>query len=66
MKTILVLVLLVCFSLGMHVDTNNTLFVDQYGRYAILHGVNCVQKLFPFYPVLDHFDANHSLTDIDL
>lgn len=51
---------------SIHVDTNNTLFVDQYGRYAVFHGVNCVQKLFPFYPQLEHFNANSSLTDVDL
>lgn len=48
------------------VDTNNTLFVDQYGRYAVFHGVNAIQKLFPFYPKLDHFDSNYSLADMDL
>ena len=51
---------------SVSVDTDNTLFLDQYQRYAIFHGVNVVQKLFPFYPKLDHFDANSSLTDMDL
>jgi hypothetical protein len=45
------------------VDPTNTLFLDQYGRYTIFHGVNVVQKLFPFYPRLDHFDSNYSLCD---
>lgn len=48
------------------VDTENTLFLDQYNRYTVFHGVNVVRKLFPFYPELSHFDANNSLTDMDL
>ena len=31
---------------SVSVDTDNTLFLDQYQRYAIFHGVNVVQKLF--------------------
>ncbi len=57
---------LMCSSVSISVDTNNTLFLDQYGRYAVFHGVNAVQKLFPFYPKLDHFDSNYSLSDMDL
>lgn len=48
------------------VDPDTTLFLDQFGRYSVFHGVNAVQKLFPFYPKLDHFDANYSLSDMDL
>ena len=51
---------------AISVDPNTTLFLDQYGRYAVFHGVNAVQKLFPFYPKLDHFDSNYSLSDVDL
>lgn len=66
MKIPLLLFALIIACSCIHVDTNNTLFVDQYGRYTIFHGVNCVQKLFPFYPELNHFNTNTSLTDLDL
>lgn len=52
---------------SISVDPDTTLFVDQYGRYRVFHGVNAIQKLAPFYPPkLDHFDANYSLSDMDL
>jgi hypothetical protein len=58
---------ILCLSQSIKVDPDTTLFVDQYGRYTVFHGVNVVQKLFPFYPKkLDHFDANYSLADMDL
>lgn len=60
-----IIFLLACVS-SISVDTQNTLFMDQYGRYTVFHGVNAIMKSFPFYPILDHFDANSSLTDIDL
>lgn len=54
-------------SLNISVDPDTTLFLDEYGRYRVFHGVNAVQKLFPFYPkYLDHFDSNYSLSDVDL
>ncbi len=50
----LLLILTTILTLGstISVDPDTTLFVDQYGRYAVFHGVNAVQKLFPFYPRL--------------
>lgn len=64
--TIIALLLILC-SHSITVDPNTTLFLDQYGRYTVFHGVNAIQKLFPFYPKnLDHFDSNYSLSDMDL
>lgn len=57
---------LLIFGHPISVDPDSTLFLDQYGRYMVFHGVNAVQKLFPFYPKLDHFDSNYSLADVDL
>ena len=48
------------------VDPDNSLFVDQYGRYTIFHGVNAVYKTHPFHPNLVEFSTNYSLTDQDL
>ena len=63
----LVLALITIFSIfSFKVDTENSLFLDQYQRYSIFHGVNAIMKTFPFYPILDHFDSNYSLTDQDL
>ena len=71
MQKLLPLYLILFLSLAsvtsISVDPNSTLFLDQYGRYAVFHGVNAVQKLAPFYPPkLDHFDSNYSLSDMDL
>jgi endoglycosylceramidase len=51
---------------SIRVDSNNSLFVDQYNRYTIYHGVNAVYKTFPFHPNLVEFSTNYSLTDHDL
>lgn len=65
---LLLVLVLGCWQVkSIKVDPDSTLFLDQYGRFAVFHGVNAVQKLAPFYPPkLDHFDSNYSLSDIDL
>ena len=60
------LLLLACLSQSIRVDPNNSLFVEQYNRYAVFHGVNAVYKIHPFHPDLNTFSANFSLTDHDL
>ena len=55
-----------CITSSIKVDTNNSLFVDQFGRYRIYHGVNAVYKTHPFHPNLVDFSTNYSLTDHDL
>ena len=68
-KISLKIVLLVFLVLGINsikVDSNNSLFLDQYNRYAIFHGVNAVYKTHPFHPNLVEFSSNYSLTDEDL
>ena len=57
---------LCCITRSIKVDSNTTLFVDQYGRYRIYHGVNAVYKTYPFHPNLADFSTNYSLTDHDL
>lgn len=69
MKFITLVALVILLTLPtstLKVDSNTSLFVDQYGRYAIYHGVNVVFKTYPFYPDLEHFNTNFSLTDHDL
>jgi endoglycosylceramidase len=51
---------------SVRVDPNNSMFVDQYNRYTVYHGVNAVYKIYPFHPNLVEFSANYSLTDHDL
>ena len=68
-KSIQICILLISIavlSASIKVDTNNTLFLDQYNRYTVFHGVNAIYKVFPFHPVLDKFDSNSSLSDMDL
>lgn len=66
LKILCILAAIIMAGSAITVDPDTTHFVDQYGRYAVFHGVNAVQKLFPFYPKLDHFDSNYSLSDVDL
>jgi endoglycosylceramidase len=57
------LLLILCSVVNAHikVDTQNSLLKDEFGRYRFYHGVNTVYKVFPFYPITDHFDSNNSL-----
>lgn len=52
LKLLLILTTILTLTSTISVDPDTTLFVDQYGRYTVFHGVNAVQKLFPFYPRL--------------
>ena len=47
-----ILILFISLSSAIKVDTSNTLFLDQYNRYVVYHGVNVVFKTEPFYPEL--------------
>ncbi len=51
---------------SIKVDPDTSLFVDQYNRFRIYHGVNAVFKTAPFYPDTEQFSSNFSLTDTDL
>ena len=52
LKLLLILTTILTLTHTISVDPDTTFFVDQYGRYSVFHGVNAVQKLFPFYPRL--------------
>jgi endoglycosylceramidase len=41
------------------------MFLDQYNRHTVYHGVNTVYKIHPFHPDLNTFNYNYSLTDHD-
>ncbi len=48
---LVILILIQIFTVSaLHVDTNSSLFIDQYNRTLIFHGVNVVFKTFPFHP----------------
>ena len=55
--------LLVILARCVKVDTDSSLFVDEFGRLRIYHGVNVVFKTPPFHPNLEQFSTKHSLTD---
>lgn len=61
----LLLLLTFCLSCSIRVNPNNSMFVDQYNRYTVYHGVNTVYKIYPFHPDLNTFNTNYSLTDHD-
>eukprot|EP00930_Biecheleria_cincta_P018359 TRINITY_DN14328_c0_g2_i1.p1 TRINITY_DN14328_c0_g2~~TRINITY_DN14328_c0_g2_i1.p1 ORF type:complete len:673 (-),score=85.83 TRINITY_DN14328_c0_g2_i1:149-2167(-) len=50
----------------LRIDRYNGHFVDSAGRVLILHGVNVVQKSFPWHPSLGGFDAKSSLNSEDM
>jgi hypothetical protein len=45
-----ILALLFTTITSLRVDPESSLFIDQYNRTTIFHGVNTVYKTFPFYP----------------
>jgi len=47
----------------LHVEDNHIKDAD--GREIIYHGTNVVEKLFPYVPKTDHFDAIHSFSRED-
>ena len=48
------------------VDNATHLFRDSTGRVRIFHGVNVVQKVYPYYPSLGDFDPANSLNQQDM
>jgi endoglycosylceramidase len=66
LHNLLLYLCLCCLALSIRVDPQNSMFVDQYGRFTVYHGVNAVYKIAPFHPDLEHFSTNYSLTDHDL
>ena len=64
--TIFLFLLQICFIASLKVDPTSSLFIDQYNRSLIYHGVNVVFKTFPFYPDTEKFSSKYSLTDMDL
>lgn len=46
----------------MSVDPASQMFIDEQGRVRIFHGVNAVYKIDPWYPQLDGFNTNVSLS----
>lgn len=65
LKTVAFL-LIILTATSIRVDSNTSLFVDQYNRYTVFHGVNAVYKTHPFHPNLYEYSSNYSLTDRDL
>jgi len=63
-----ILLVLCCYTFASNYRVNpaNQFFVDSDKRVVIFHGVNAIYKLAPFYPpVLDKFDADLSLSEVD-
>lgn len=50
----------------IRVDEASGFFVDASGRARIFHGVNAVQKAFPWHPSVDAFDPSSSLVAEDI
>ena len=48
---------------GIRVD--DRVFVDEFGRQRLFHGVNAVFKVAPWHPVLTGFDSNNTLSSDD-
>ncbi|EAR97108.2 glycosyl hydrolase family cellulase (macronuclear) [Tetrahymena thermophila SB210] len=68
MKLVLLISLTICLSyceLNVKVDPKTTLFVDQFNRTRVYHGLNVVYKVFPFYPPNNTFDPLNSFVEKD-
>jgi endoglycosylceramidase len=50
----------------LHVDSDTRMIRDETGRAVLLHGVNVVYKVDPYIPMMEHFDAQDSLTEEDI
>jgi len=50
----------------LRIDRESGHFIDSAGRVLILHGVNVVQKNFPWHPSLGSFDSRSSLNAEDM
>ena len=61
-----VLFVALAFASPITVDPDTHMFVDAHGRERFFHGLNVVQKKFPWYPLYTEFNVNtsFSLTDI--
>jgi endoglycosylceramidase len=61
----LIALTIMCLAGAIRVNPNNSMFLDQYNRHTVYHGVNTVYKIHPFHPDLNTFNSNNSLTDHD-
>jgi len=50
----------------LSIENSTHLFRSSDGRARLFHGVNVVQKAFPWHPSLGEFDAHNSLNHLDM
>lgn len=65
LSLLVILVSLLGCVLSIKVNPQTHHFVDDFGRTRIFHGMNAVYKIPPWYPSIDGFDANNSLSKVD-
>jgi endoglycosylceramidase len=65
-KTLVAMVLSLALTQGIKLDPDTRMFVDDYGRTVIFHGVNAVVKLPPYIPITDRFDPAMSISAQDI
>lgn len=66
MLNLFILGLVTAFGQKIKMNPETRMFVDQYGRSVIFHGVNVVVKVYPFLPNLTEFDPQFSLAPQDI
>ena len=63
------IIIVLFFSLGVEsikINPSTRMFVDDYGRTVIFHGVNVVVKQPPYIPITTEFDPQQSLNAEDI
>mmetsp|Transcript_3259 Transcript_3259/g.4487 ORF Transcript_3259/g.4487 Transcript_3259/m.4487 type:complete len:530 (-) Transcript_3259:1604-3193(-) len=50
---------------SIRIDSTSKLFLDEFNRTRIFHGVNAVFKIAPWYPSTTGFDSENSLSAVD-
>lgn len=60
------LVSIACSLERVRIDPGTGHFIAPDGRTMVFHGVNVVQKRFPWHPTVDRFDAMHSMVEQDM
>jgi endoglycosylceramidase len=68
MVNITILVALVCVAVAtpLMIDPDTNMFVDATGRERFFHGLNVIQKDFPWYAPYEGFNVNTTFSDIDM
>jgi endoglycosylceramidase len=58
MKFLIVLILFIITS-NAYIQVKDNHFIDRYGRTRIFHGINLINKEYPYYPIIDNIQIQY-------